>query len=95
LALSDYSKALSIFDKHKAARLGRAKTYVELKRYKEAIEDYNLLTDTSEFSVYDFYYRGIANLNNGNKSNACKDWKLISNVSEEAREMINKHCKRK
>jgi tetratricopeptide (TPR) repeat protein len=92
LALNDYTKALSIFDKHTPARLGRAKTYIELKRYKEAFDDYTLLTDTSEYSAYDFYYRGIAKFQMNDKQNACKDWATVANVCKEAKDSINKHC---
>ena len=92
LALSDYSKALAIFDKHTPARLGRAKTYIELKEFKKAMNDYNILTDTSEYSTYDFYYRGIAKFQINDKINACKDWATVSNVCREAKDSLDKHC---
>lgn len=91
-ALRDYSKALSLFDKHTAARLGRAKTYVVLSRYKEAFDDYALLTDTSEYSAYDFYYRGIARFYMNDKENACKDWAMVSGVCAPAGDSLKKYC---
>jgi tetratricopeptide (TPR) repeat protein len=95
LALTDYTKALSIFDKHTPARFGRAKTYIQLNRYKEAFDDYSLLTDTSEYSAYDFYYRGIAKFKMNDKVNACKDWTTVSSVCQEAKDSLNKHCQNK
>ncbi len=92
LALSDYSKALSIFNNYTAARLGRAKTYIELNRYREAFDDYKLLTDTSEYSAYDFYYRGIAKFQMNHKIDACNDWATVSSVCEEAKDSLNKYC---
>ncbi|HYV93721.1 MAG TPA: tetratricopeptide repeat protein [Chitinophagales bacterium] len=92
LALNDYSKALSIFDKHTPARFGRAKTYVQLKEYRKALQDYDTLTDTSEYSAYDFYYRGIARFNMNDKINGCKDWKIVSKLCPEAKDSLDKYC---
>ena len=92
LALNDYSKALSIFDKHTPARLGRAKTFVILKEFKKAWDDYNLLTDMSEYSAYDYYYRGIAKFQMKDEINACKDWAEVANVIPEAKDSLDKHC---
>ncbi len=92
LALNDYSKAIAIFDKHTSARLGRAKTYVELKEYKKAWDDYKTLTDTSEYSAYDIYYRGIAKFQMNDQVNACKDWAEVANMCQEAKDSLDKHC---
>jgi tetratricopeptide (TPR) repeat protein len=95
LALNDYSKALSIFNKHTPARLGRAKTFVVLKEFKKAWDDYNMLTDTSEYSAYDYYYRGIAKFQMKDEINACKDWAEVADVIPEAKDSLYKHCNNK
>jgi tetratricopeptide (TPR) repeat protein len=93
LALNDYNKALEIFDKHTPARFGRAKTLVILKQYKKALEDYSVLIDTSEYSTYDFFYRGVAKFKMNDKVGACEDWQTISNICDEAKDSLSKYCK--
>lgn len=93
LALLDYSKALSIFDSHRLARLGRAKTFVKLRMYQEALNDYKVLSDTSNFSVYDYYFRGLARFHSRDIEGACEDWSNVAEVCTEAKDSIQKHCR--
>lgn len=93
LALNDYDKALQIWDKHTPARIGRAKMLVVLGRYQDAIIEYNILADTTDFSVYDFYYRGIARFYSHDKEGACKDWNSVSKYCAEAKDSANKYCR--
>lgn len=73
----------------------QAVSKIEVGDNKSAIDDLDRAIEITptKFAMH-YYYRGLAKLNSGDKSEACSDWAISLELGDQdAKEMINKYCR--
>ena len=72
-AIARFTEALAIRDGFTDARLGRARTYAEMKRHAAALEDYNRVIQEKPEAAEAYYYRAMTLWNLNRPAEAIKD----------------------
>tara|TARA_R110002072_G_scaffold301169_1_gene480385 strand:+ start:2421 stop:3251 length:831 start_codon:yes stop_codon:yes gene_type:complete len=96
-ALNDFSIAIN-YGKYNNVELSyfyrsRAASYAFLSKYEKAFKDLNKALELNSSNSLALLDRGILNKLNGDKKEACSDWKKAEELgNSEARYYINKFC---
>jgi tetratricopeptide (TPR) repeat protein len=98
-AIKDLDSAIFYWDKMARAIWLRAQLKTGLKRYKEAMQDYEsfpLDDNEARFNYYadDFYYQGVCKLKTGDTT-YCNDWIIAAKYKyQPAINDLDKYCKK-
>ena len=90
----DFSKYIQFYPEYEDAYWYRGNINLALKKYKEAINDFNKYMEWDPYDGETNYLRGNAKYYAGDKTSACLDWKKASELGfEKADEALTKYCK--
>ena len=93
-ALPEFNKLLSISTDSACYFRARADTYLKTEYFRYAIRDYSMALDLDPDDAACYLNKGKARFSLGDREGACIDWqKALNRGSEEADEMISKHCR--
>lgn len=84
-ALEDMNKVVSIDPDQPDNYLYRAQLHMEMENWKKAIEDMDIVLNSSDFSSEPlaYFYRIYANTQLGNYTNVCKDIQIAYSLAED------------
>ena len=97
-AEKDLTAAIELYDNYYLARRWRAPVRTQLNNYVGAIDDYNKApyrkdSESKPNWAQDYYLRGIAKNETGDKQGGCLDWKIAIKLgNKESIELIKIHC---
>lgn len=82
-AISDFTRAVDMYEDADGALFERGKVYYTLQNYKQALEDLNLVIERDSNSNGDYYYyRGLTHKALGNNEQATKDLQIALKMAE-------------
>lgn len=99
-AIKDYDKAIKISNDDKENELlylyyfNRGNTYLKLKNYGLAIENFNYTLQLNPYHFASFANRGMARFNLKDKNGACSDWNDAKELGHSgSSEYLMKYCR--
>ena len=91
--IEDLTKSLSYYPKISAVYYKRAHAYFQIKKFSEAISDFDETIVQEPDNELAFFYRGLCKIKSGDKENGCRDLSIAGELGYfEAYEEIKINC---
>ena len=91
--MTDFKKVTDVYPFDEAL-FYQGKTHFALKKYQEAIADFDKLLEINPKYKDAYFERGNAKYKAGKKKEACDDWKIAKEYeNKDAEKSLKKHCK--